>query len=122
LFRVTPAARRFLLQEGTDIKYGARHLKRAIEKFVVCPLANLRATEQVRFGDMLVLDWNGKARQLSFQKEGEAVVAPTAVKLVRCASGQATKATDGNAVEVPTNIDCNPPFDSEFACQFAYNR
>ena len=41
LFRVTPPARGFLLQEGTDLKYGARHLKRAIEKFVVYPLANL---------------------------------------------------------------------------------
>ena len=28
LFRVTPAAREFLLKEGTDLKYGARHLKR----------------------------------------------------------------------------------------------
>ena len=62
LFRVTSSARRFLLQEGTDIKYGARHLKRAIEKFVVYPLANLLATEQIRFGDMLVVDWDGKVR------------------------------------------------------------
>src|SRR4030088_3582039 len=69
LFRVTPPAKRFLLQEGTDIKYGARHLKRAIEKFVVSPLANLRVTEQVRFGDMLVVDWDGKALNLSFHKE-----------------------------------------------------
>ena len=37
LFRVTPAARTFLLQEGTDLKYGARHLKRAIERHVVYP-------------------------------------------------------------------------------------
>src|SRR5713101_1358805 len=51
LFRATPGARRFLLQEGTDFKYGARHLKRAIEKYVVYPLANLLATEQVRLGD-----------------------------------------------------------------------
>src|SRR6267142_1851822 len=71
LFRVTPPARRFLLTEGTDLKYGARHLKRAIEKFVVYPLANLLATEQVRFGDMLVVDWDGKSMELSFQKEGE---------------------------------------------------
>src|SRR5882762_9671626 len=62
LFRVTPPAKRFLLQEGTDIKYGARHLKRAIEKFVVCPLANLRVTDQVRFGDVLVIDWDGHAQ------------------------------------------------------------
>ena len=33
LFRVTPTAKRFLLHEGTDIKYGARHLRRAIEEF-----------------------------------------------------------------------------------------
>src|SRR5487761_1163011 len=64
LFRVTPPARRFLLQEGTDLKYGARHLKRAIEKFVVYPLANLLATEQIRFGDMLVVDWDGKSAHL----------------------------------------------------------
>src|ERR1700730_11759965 len=57
LFRLTPAAREFLLREGTDVKYGARHLKRAIEKFIVYPLANLRATEQVRFGDVLVIYW-----------------------------------------------------------------
>src|SRR6202162_4260903 len=55
LFRVTPLARKFLLTEGTDIKYGARHLKRAIERFVVHPLANLLATDQVSFGDMLVV-------------------------------------------------------------------
>src|SRR6202012_337066 len=57
LFRVTAPARRFLLQEGTDIKYGARHLKRAIEKFFVYPLANLLATEQIWFGDRIVVDW-----------------------------------------------------------------
>ena len=71
LFRVTPAARRFLLQEGTDLKYGARHLKRAIEKFVVYPLANLLATEQIRFGDMLVVDWDEEdAVHLHFTREG----------------------------------------------------
>src|SRR5271154_1501298 len=45
LFRVTAAGREFLLQEGTDQRYGARHLKRAIERHVVYPLANLLATE-----------------------------------------------------------------------------
>ena len=54
LFRATTPAKDFLLREGTDQKYGARHLKRAIEKFVVLPMANLLATEQIRFGDMLV--------------------------------------------------------------------
>jgi ATP-dependent Clp protease ATP-binding subunit ClpB len=104
LFRVTSAARRFLLQEGTDIKYGARHLKRAIEKFVVYPLANLLATEQIRFGDMLVVDWDGKSLHLSFQKEGEGAVVPTPAKAARGAAAQMAKATGGKVIEAPAQV------------------
>src|ERR1700678_2937444 len=53
LFRVTQPARDFLLKEGTDMKYGARHLKRAIERHVVYPLARLLSTEQVSLGDVI---------------------------------------------------------------------
>src|SRR6266446_2027379 len=56
LFRVTNKGRQFLLEEGTDQRYGARHLKRAIERYVVSPLARLLATEQVRSGDVLIID------------------------------------------------------------------
>jgi len=104
LFRVTPSARRFLLQEGTDIKYGARHLKRAIEKFVVYPLANLLATEQIRFGDMLVVDWDGKSLHLSFQKEGEGAVVPTPARSARGAAAQMAKATGGKVIEAPAQV------------------
>jgi ATP-dependent Clp protease ATP-binding subunit ClpA len=76
LFRVTAAARRFLLQEGTDIKYGARHLKRAIEKFVVYPLANLVSTDQVWFGDRLVVDMGEDEQRCSFHREGQGAVIP----------------------------------------------
>src|SRR6266704_3532283 len=55
LFRVTEAGREFLLQEGTDQRYGARHLKRAIERHVVYPLANLLATDQVNLGDLVCI-------------------------------------------------------------------
>ncbi len=58
LFRVTTAARKFLLKEGTDTRYGARHLKRAIERHLVYPLANLLATGQVKLGDILRIDWD----------------------------------------------------------------
>ena len=68
LFRVTPAARTYLLKEGTDLKYGARHLKRAIERYVVFPLANLLATAQVRLGDMLCIDWDERNQTLKFEK------------------------------------------------------
>jgi ATP-dependent Clp protease ATP-binding subunit ClpA len=100
LFRATPAARKFLLQEGTDFKYGARHLKRAIEKFVVCPLANLLATEQVRFGDMLLVDWDEDDQALSFHREGQGAVIPAPTRrptrsaAVRVAVGAAGEATE----------------------------
>ena len=76
LFRVTPAAREFLLKEGTEVKYGARHLKRAIERFVVYPLASLLATEQVTLGDVLSIDWNSADPGLGFLKEPEAALVP----------------------------------------------
>ncbi len=71
LFRVTDAGREFLLHEGTDQRYGARHLKRAIEQRVVFPMANLLATGQVKAGEMLCIDWDPRAGNLMFWKEDE---------------------------------------------------
>ncbi len=101
LFRVTPEARGFLLREGTDLKYGARHLKRAIERHVVYPLANLLATEQVRLGDMLRIDWNPSISQLSFEREGEGVVVAPAHTTGSGAPAHAARAGGGRALEVP---------------------
>jgi ATP-dependent Clp protease ATP-binding subunit ClpB len=76
LFRVTDTGREFLLQEGTDQRYGARHLKRAIERHVVYPLANLLATEQVHLGDLICIDWNKEQDSLTFAREGENLAIP----------------------------------------------
>jgi ATP-dependent Clp protease ATP-binding subunit ClpB len=79
LFRVTDAGRDFLLREGTDQRYGARHLKRAIERHLVYPLANLLATQQVRMGDLVRVDWDGVHDELTFVREREgALVNPDA--------------------------------------------
>src|ERR1700739_1784997 len=51
LIDVTESARNFLLTEGTDFQYGARPLKRAIERLLVQPLSNLMATSQIHHGD-----------------------------------------------------------------------
>jgi len=71
-FRVLPQARAFLLREGTDLRYGARHLKRAISRHMVYPLANLLASGQVELGDMLCVDWDGAGERLIFQNQGPA--------------------------------------------------
>src|SRR6266513_1632710 len=71
LFRVTDAGRDFLLREGTDQRYGARHLKRAIEVHVVYPLAHLLATAQVRSGDVLLIDRHSGEEELAFIRDAE---------------------------------------------------
>jgi len=71
VIRAMQPARKFLLREGTDEKYGARHLKRAIERHVVCPLANLLATGQVSCGDVLSITWDGERSELIFHIEPE---------------------------------------------------
>ncbi len=50
---VKDSAREFLLTEGTDSRYGARHLKRAIERLIVYPLSNLIASGQIQRGDSI---------------------------------------------------------------------
>jgi ATP-dependent Clp protease ATP-binding subunit ClpB len=71
LFRITSEGREFLLQEGTDQRYGARHLKRAIERYVVSPLARLLATAQVRPGDVLLVDRHPGEKGLAFLRDTE---------------------------------------------------
>jgi len=71
LFRVTSEGRQFLLEEGTDQRYGARHLKRAIERYIVYPIARLVATAQVRQGDALVIDRQRGEEALVFLRDTE---------------------------------------------------
>jgi len=70
-FRMTHKGQQFLLEEGTDPRYGARHLKRAIERLLVAPLARLLATEQVRSGDMLIVDRHPGDKGLAFLRDTE---------------------------------------------------
>ena len=98
LFRVTPAAREFLLREGTDMKYGARHLKRAIERHVVYPLASLLATEQVSLGDVISIDWDGNEAGLKFSKEAEGALLPVAAPAPETLTEAAAAGTDGRPV------------------------
>jgi ATP-dependent Clp protease ATP-binding subunit ClpA len=70
-FRITNEGREFLLEEGTDQRYGARHLKRAIERNVVCPLSRLLATGQLNQGDLLLIDRQPGDEGLVFLRDTE---------------------------------------------------
>ncbi|PWT87536.1 MAG: ATP-dependent Clp protease ATP-binding subunit [Proteobacteria bacterium] len=108
LFRVTSPGREFLLQEGTDQRYGARHLKRAIERHVVYPLANLLATEQVHLGDLVCIDWNKEQDRLTFVREGENLALP-ARKAEAALPAKAAQARSGKSVEAPNSTNVPEP-------------
>jgi ATP-dependent Clp protease ATP-binding subunit ClpB len=82
VFNLTAEAKEFLLREGTDMKYGARHLKRAIERSLVHPLSNLIASDQIRGGDLVRVDYEGDCPSLCFTKEAEEMPAYAMVQMI----------------------------------------
>jgi ATP-dependent Clp protease ATP-binding subunit ClpB len=97
VFSCTPQVKKFLLAEGTDLKYGARHLKRAIERNVVFPLANLVATGQIKLGDFIRIDL-GPDGKMIFVKEAEGALVPVLLEKYGPEFGaQAAAAKSGRA-------------------------
>jgi ATP-dependent Clp protease ATP-binding subunit ClpB len=68
LFQCSDTVKDRLLLEGLDMRYGARHLKRSVERFLVSPLSNLVASEQVGFGDLIYIDLHPETGRFTFSK------------------------------------------------------
>lgn len=68
VFQCSDSAKDSLLKEGLDFKYGARHLKRSVERFLVYPLSNLVATGQIGLGDLVNVDMDQRTTKLVFSK------------------------------------------------------
>ncbi len=66
---VSDTAKEFLLRDGIDQRYGARHLKRALDRNLVQPLSSLIATAQLQSGDRLLVDFDDATRHLIFMRE-----------------------------------------------------
>jgi ATP-dependent Clp protease ATP-binding subunit ClpA len=97
VFTCTPKVKAFLLHEGTDPKYGARHLKRAIEKNLVFPLANLVATGQVKLGDFVRVDITAEGK-MTFIKEAEGAMVPVLLERYGAAAVQPASARAARTV------------------------
>ena len=69
VFKISEAGKQFLLIEGTDKKFGARHLKRAIERLVVQPISHLIGTNQVSHGDAILIDHQNGSASMNFFRE-----------------------------------------------------
>ena len=79
---VSDDAKAFLLREGTDMKYGARHLKRAVDRNLVNALSNLIATGQVRGGDLIRVDYDSEITGLTFFKVAEDMPSQVMARMV----------------------------------------
>jgi ATP-dependent Clp protease ATP-binding subunit ClpA len=82
VFNLTDEAKDYLLREGTDMKYGARHLKRAVDRNLVHPMSNLIATGQICGGDLLRVDFNHELKGLTFFKDAEDMPAYVMARMV----------------------------------------
>jgi ATP-dependent Clp protease ATP-binding subunit ClpB len=100
VFMCSDSAKDFLLEEGIDFKYGARHLKRAIERFMVYPLSNLVATEQVGLGDLVYVDFDESRGKLSFSKRSGGALIAEAQETEEESDKPAAK-SGGAAVQLP---------------------
>jgi ATP-dependent Clp protease ATP-binding subunit ClpA len=86
VFTLSEPAKDHLLAEGTDMKYGARHLKRAIDRALVQPMSNLIATQQVRGGDLIKVDFDSETHCLTFAKEAEDMPAYAMVQMMEASA------------------------------------
>jgi ATP-dependent Clp protease ATP-binding subunit ClpA len=67
-FSCSDSVKELLLREGMDSRYGARHLKRSIERLLVMPMSNRVASGQIRLGDSIDVDLNHYSSDLSFAR------------------------------------------------------
>jgi ATP-dependent Clp protease ATP-binding subunit ClpB len=105
VFALSEAAKDFLLREGTDMKYGARHLKRAIDRSLVQPMSNLIATQQVRGGDLIKVDFDAETHRLTFAKEAEDMPAYAMVQMMEASGNPPAPPLSTSAVaEVPARV------------------
>jgi ATP-dependent Clp protease ATP-binding subunit ClpA len=105
VFSVTNEAREFLLREGTDMKYGARHLKRAIDRALVHPLSNLIATQQVRGGDLIRIDYDDAIGRITFFKEAEDMPAYAMMQMVETCAAPAPAFSASATIELPKVVN-----------------
>jgi ATP-dependent Clp protease ATP-binding subunit ClpB len=88
VFRLTEDAVEQILADGTDPRYGARHLRRAIDRLLVQPISNLVASEQVRCGDCIMVETDSGSKEMIFRREAEALSAATMARLAQTPFGE----------------------------------
>ncbi len=73
---LTPAAREVLFREGSDAAYGARPMRRAIQRLIQDPLAMRILEGTVLPGEHVVVDADGQAGTMKFDRAPTVAAAP----------------------------------------------
>lgn len=64
---LTEAAKDFVAEKGYDSNFGARPLKRAIQKYLEDPIAEEILKGEVKEGDVLVVDYDGEKKEITIK-------------------------------------------------------
>ncbi len=67
--KISPAAKDFITEKGFDINFGARPLKRAIQKYLEDPMAEVIIKASVSNGDVISVSYNKKKDHLTIKVE-----------------------------------------------------
>lgn len=82
-FVCTNEAKAFLLKEGTDTQFGARHLKKVLERFITVPIAGLLASGQIKFADTITMDLAPDGKPIFFAEDLDSLLDETNADVVR---------------------------------------
>ena len=102
VFQCSETAKDMLLKEGLDYKYGARHLKRAVERFLVYPLSNLVATGQIGLGDLVHVDVDGVRNKLVFSKSSGGALIHEMTQGASAGADSSETLSGGVGLQIPT--------------------
>jgi ATPases with chaperone activity, ATP-binding subunit len=80
ILELTPAARSLIGREGSDPTYGARPLKRTIQRLLENPLARALIEGRFKPGQTVVVDADPMGATLVFTSGGESVVTETSTR------------------------------------------
>ena len=67
--KLTDVAKDYIAEKGYDEKYGARPLRRAIQKYLEDPIAEEIITAHLKSGDTLMVDYDSKADRITMKVE-----------------------------------------------------
>lgn len=102
VFQCSEHAKDILMKEGLDYKYGARHLKRAVERFLVYPLSNLVATGQIGLGDLVHVDVDGVRNKLVFSKSSGGALIHEMTQGASAGADSTETLSGGVGLQIPT--------------------